>query len=205
MQHKEDKIMLQLIVITKESIEEASNEVKIIAELINRFNCRVHLRKKNCTLKDIEFYCESLSKITDMSYITLHENAELLYKYDIGGYHAKKDNLSKVYDIMGDKILYSQSCHSMKEVEEASEIVNYVFLSPIFDSISKEGYKSNFKDDELKKWLQNRESATKVIALGGISCDNISIISELGFDGAALLGTIWGKNINEAIKNYEKL
>ena len=201
--------MLQRIVITKESIEDLKNEVQIIAELINRFKCRIHLRKKNCSLKDIEEYCKSLSEITDMSYVTLHENAELVAKYKIGGYHAKAHELSTAYELLGSDVIYSQSCHSMEEVDNVDKRVEYVFLSPIFDSISKEGYKANFQRERLKEWLNSRKTATitytKVIALGGITSDNLSVISELGFYGAALLGTIWGKNINNAIKNYEKL
>src|ERR1039458_7901787 len=41
--------------------------------------------------------------------------------------------------------------HSLKELEEHKEKYEYAILSPIFDSISKTGYKSKFDLQELKK------------------------------------------------------
>ena len=68
----------------------------------------------------------------------------------------------------------------------------YCFLSPIFDSISKEGYKANFDKLELKEFLA-KDRKTKVIALGGLTEENYLEVLELGFDGGAFLGSVWNK------------
>ena len=80
------------------------------------------------------------------------------------------------------------SFHSLKEIEEYQGKYNYALLSPIFDSISKIGYKSNFDLQEVKSFLQRRRN---IIALGGVDEDKIETVRELGFAGVALLGAIW--------------
>lgn len=85
-----------------------------------------------------------------------------------------------------------QSCHSFDEVIKIDGKVEYCFLSPIFDSISKEGYQSNFDKLELKEFLR-KDRKIKVIALGGLTEVNYTEILELGFDGGAFLGSVWKK------------
>ena len=86
--------------------------------------------------------------------------------------------------------------HSLKELEECKEKYEYAFLSPIFDSISKVGYKSKFSH-ELHQFTRNKLEKISVIsgknifALGGIDEDKIEICRELGFAGVAVLGAIW--------------
>lgn len=79
----------------------------------------------------------------------------------------------------------SKSCHSITELSEKE--YEYVFLSPIFDSISKRGYKSKFDSDTVDLSL----SKSPVIALGGISRHNLGRVEKAGFSGAAMLGQVW--------------
>lgn len=82
--------------------------------------------------------------------------------------------------------------HSLKEMTDCREKYDYAFLSPIFDSISKTGYKSKFDLQELKNSLLLRRGAGgEVIALGGIDENTIHEAVDLGFDGVAVLGAIW--------------
>ncbi|WP_375581191.1 thiamine phosphate synthase [Marivirga tractuosa] len=79
--------------------------------------------------------------------------------------------------------------HSLQELEKCSVDYEYAMLSPIFDSISKRGYKSSFDLKELRNFLKGRKE--KIIALGGIDEDKIEKIKEAGFSGIALLGAVW--------------
>ncbi|MDF1674850.1 MAG: thiamine phosphate synthase [Vicingaceae bacterium] len=79
--------------------------------------------------------------------------------------------------------------HSLKELENCKEKYDYAFLSPVFDSISKAGYKSQLNLKEVSNVLKNKKD--KIIALGGIDEDKINTIKAIGFSGIALLGTIW--------------
>ena len=89
--------------------------------------------------------------------------------------------------------------HLLKELENSPpeggswKGAEYAFLSPIFDSISKAGYKSKFDLHELKNspLLARRGVGGEVFALGGIDEHKIDICRQLGFAGVAVLGTIW--------------
>ncbi len=188
------------IVITTEKINNVVWECEIIAELIARYGCRVHLRKKECSPEELDVMCSTLIKCgVDKEFVTLHGYRDLLEKYQFGGFHINKE--CRFDDINGYRL--SASCHTIEEVENISSKVDYLFLSPIFDSISKHGYMSQHKPEVLKKWLENRHSKTKIIALGGIDEYNINSTYEWGFDGAALLGAIW--NCEDPIKKYENI
>ena len=87
----------------------------------------------------------------------------------------------------------SHSCHSLEEVKEMKRKCDYVFLSPVFDSISKMNYNANYTPEEIKKAHKAGIIDKKVIALGGIDEDNIKQVKNYGFGGAAILGALWDK------------
>ncbi len=78
-----------------------------------------------------------------------------------------------------------------EEVLKHKSDCNYVFLSPIYDSISKEGYSSAYSCDTLQKAQQAGIIDSKVMALGGITLEHLPEIAALGFGGAVLLGDVW--------------
>jgi thiamine-phosphate pyrophosphorylase len=69
---------------------------------------------------------------------------------------------------------------------------DYVFLSPIFDSISKAGYKSAFTEEMLKEASDKGIIDEKVVALGGVTFDKIPYLKKLNFGGAAMMGILVG-------------
>ncbi|MDD6553810.1 MAG: thiamine phosphate synthase [Prevotellaceae bacterium] len=85
----------------------------------------------------------------------------------------------------------SFSCHSLEEVAQYKNRCDYVFLSPIYDSISKQGYHSAFTRDDLLRARDKGIIDEKVIALGGVSEEKIPEIQRLGFGGYAMLGAVW--------------
>ena len=89
--------------------------------------------------------------------------------------------------------IVTYSAHSISEVKDLVFDTDYVFLSPIFDSISKENYQSNFDLIELKEDLKNVND--KIIALGGVTLSNVVDLKTAGFDGYAQLGDFWNNEI----------
>ena len=63
-------------------------------------------------------------------------------------------------------------------------------LSPIYDSISKQGYKAAFSESEMKKACEKGIIDHQVIALGGIDSSHILHLTNMGFGGIAVLGMI---------------
>ncbi|MBR0324552.1 MAG: DUF554 family protein, partial [Selenomonadales bacterium] len=87
----------------------------------------------------------------------------------------------------------SRSCHSLEEVVRYKDQCDYVFLSPIFDSISKEGYGSTFPEETLQEAYKQGIIDSKVIALGGIKPEHAPYLKANGFGGMAYLGYVWEK------------
>ena len=69
----------------------------------------------------------------------------------------------------------------------------YVFMSPVYDCITKTGTLSGYTPEELRTAGKERIIDTKVMALGGITPDNILEIKDFGFGGAVVLGDLWNK------------
>ena len=87
----------------------------------------------------------------------------------------------------------SCSCHSLDEVKERKSSCDYVFLSPVFNSISKLNYNSAYTAEELRTAAKAGIIDKKVIALGGIDEENLLEVKDFGFGGAAILGALWNK------------
>ncbi len=66
-----------------------------------------------------------------------------------------------------------------------------MFLSPVFDSISKPGYGSRFSTEELREAAGKGLINAKVYALGGVDPSRFAELEALGFGGVALLGAAW--------------
>ena len=96
----------------------------------------------------------------------------------------------------------SCSCHTIEEVITQKDSKDYVFLSPIFDSISKVGYHAAFSPTLLKQAAIENVIDEKVIALGGITAKNIPLVKEWHFGGVALLGDIWKRMSDPQVDEY---
>lgn len=141
----------------------------------------LHMRKPDSSRSDME---RLLNEIPAELYprIKLHDHFSLLKKFPLGGVHLN----SRCPEYEGEVESVSCSTHSIEQVMEAKHY-DYITLSPIFDSISKKGYKSGFDIKSLKPFLKK----TKVVALGGVTPDKFLFLREAGFYGAAMLGHFW--------------
>ncbi len=135
-----------------------------------------------------------------------HEILEQMFEIDLQILYARKPQMPEPLlerwmlgiDIKwhGNILPWQGSAHSFGELEKMD--ADICLLSPVFDSISKFGYKAGFNKQELKdgiaawKSFQKEENRTqKLFALGGVEAENIAELAELGFDGAAVLGAVW--------------
>jgi thiamine-phosphate pyrophosphorylase len=147
-----------------------------------------------------------------------HELIERMFELGLETLFVRKPNLSEDllerwtlginYDWHARLLPWQGSAHSFEELKKM-ENREIVLLGPVFDSISKHGYKSKFSKDELKagitEWREfiGSQGKTKLYALGGIDAENISELEELGFDGAAVLGGVW--NYADPIGAFERI
>ncbi|MCL3780849.1 thiamine phosphate synthase [Prolixibacteraceae bacterium JC049] len=194
---------MKLILITYPDCFES--EALILNELFDKYTFGLHLRKPGASEREI---CQLLDQIKPAHYskIVIHNHPEIARVYGI------RIHTSGVFR---DKIegAVSTSFHSIEEAMQYDGVYEYVFLSPIFSSISKYGYEKNWNRGELMNFLQ-KDRKTELIALGGIDENRITEVAEMGFDGCALLGAVWSNtneldvirsNFSNIYCNYQKL
>ena len=81
----------------------------------------------------------------------------------------------------------SCSAHTYAEALACRAIATRVFISPVFDSISKKGYTGNEKLLSVPK----AKGTAMLVALGGITPERLPIVHQHGFKATALMGYIW--------------
>lgn len=186
----------ELIVISSPAI--VKQEFDYVNEMFEEGLECFHLRKPG--LKKAE-YLQMLQLIRPkyLKRVMLHDHFELASKYNVRGLHIKKDffnekagDLKEVLRTAKSKgLLISSGFHSFKNFELISKDLSYVFLSPVYNSISKPGYNSKIDMSEAATYLKSKSSRTRVVALGGIDVGTMKEVQASGFQGAALLGAIW--------------
>jgi len=163
-------------------------ETTIVSSLLEQFEFTFHLRKPNATT---DGYRQFLEEIPSHFYhrIVIHNQVEIYKKFDLKGIHFSTKNRANASE-MSSTISKGTSCHSLQEIKDFDGKFDYAYLSPIFPSISKKGYKGTLNLTELKEYLR-KDRKTKVYALGGIQTNKLEELKPIGFDGIAILGTIW--------------
>lgn len=175
------------IAITPELIFDS--ESAFIQEILSHGWDMVHLRHPSASLRDMQNLIESIPQKYHHR-LRLHGHFELLNRFKLGGIHLNRRCPAAPENYSGP---HSRSCHTIEELSAASEpLCDYVTLSPIFDSVSKTGYKAAFSEKELREIDKITDSGVnkKVIALGGVKSDNFKSLAPYGFAGFAVLGAL---------------
>ena len=160
---------LKLIAITPELTAPA--EMNIICHILDNGFDFVHIRKPKMTVAEMEEYLFVYPSTLSRYRLTLHDCHAAALVTGVGGLHLNGRNPKPIKDFAG---RLSKSCHSVSELEDAKSL-DYAFLSPIYNSISKVGYESNFSFVELNNlsaqgiindrvfcsWWHNRRKTTR--------------------------------------------
>jgi len=179
---------MTILVITPEEI--LPDEVQLWEALFLAGLQKLHVRKPQASVSQLRDMLNCLPAEYH-SRLILHQHYKLIDEFKLAGVHFKSN--SQAEENLGDykSLSRSKSCHTPLEVLNNYKTHDYVFLSPIFNSISKKGYPSAFYSDEIRTFFQDHPQINNCIALGGINESHIQICKEMGFAGCALLGTIW--------------
>ena len=168
----------------------------------------LHLRKPETPA----MYSERLLTLIPEKYhkrIITHEHFYLQEEFSLMGIHLNTRNPKEPHDYSGH---ISCTCHSLDEVQNKKHFYDYLFLSPIYNCITKSGVTSGFTAEELRQAGKSKVIDSRVMALGGITPDNILEIKDYGFGGAVVMGDLWNKfnactdrDYLEVIRHFKKL
>lgn len=168
-----------------------ANESLIINSLFTNGLEILHLRKPNDSIDEVATLIKRINAKFHQR-ISLHQHHKLSEQFEITRFHFKEENrkqigVSELEKYRSNGKILSTSIHSIDEYQKLSSWFDYCFFGPVFNSISKKESKSILKND----FILEEQTQTKIIALGGINNDLIPTVKKMGFNGIALLGSIW--------------
>lgn len=184
--------MKKCVLITQEHI--SLSEVDAILSIIDNGCWRVHIRKPNAHEAPLRLFLDALCRRVDPKYLSMHYYHNIALEYGFGGLHGK-------CNVEG--VMKSLSCHSIEEIESAKGL-DYLFISPVFDSISKKGYKAAVDIKQLSPLL-HKKGMPQITALGGVEKSNLHLLDEYGFENIALLGAVWRDGEAKAVANFKDI
>lgn len=190
--------MKQLIVITHPHI--LPDESRLLTATLDAGADYLHMRKPEHSCSEVEALLQVIPAVYH-SRIVLHDCYELSQQYGVGGIHLNARNSDTP---RAPHVRLSRSCHSFDDIGQHKPECEYLFLSPIYDSISKVGYQAAFSHEALMQASEQGIIDNKVIALGGISPDNIDEVMQYGFGGVAIMGCLWQNPCIEYITSIVK-
>ena len=183
--------LFDLILISPE--QDLKDEMAVLVELFHLGLKVYDLRKADWSFEKTQQWVSQIPQDFH-NRVVLHNHFDLAKNFGLKGIHLSEKNKLNARQLSNCKIV-SASFHSLEDLKANTFPYEYVFLSPIFDSISKAGYKGNFDlkllGEDLREMKQQDPSLPKVIALGGINAQNILSLKLAGFEGAGLLGSVW--------------
>ncbi|WP_298997636.1 thiamine phosphate synthase [uncultured Tenacibaculum sp.] len=180
------------------------NEIEILQQLFEEGLEYYHFRKPD---KNYEEHVIYLNQIDEKYHdrIVTHYFHELINEFNLKGIHFQEqkridalENGSEYFiglDMIGKTM--SSSFHEPSALANCDIEFDYHLLSPVFSSISKEGYEGRgFDVNHIDK---------TIIGMGGINTDTIQKTLELGFQGIGVLGGVWNtENPVESFKNIKR-
>lgn len=188
--------MMEWIVITSPGF--LQGEADFIDRLFGHGLDRLHLRKPGADIGECRRLLDGISREW-LPQIVVHDNFGLCREYGLGGVHLNGRNPMAPPNHEGS---VSRSCHSLEEISRYKGECDYLTLSPIFNSISKQGYMAAFGPGQLAAARDSGLIDRRVIALGGVTLENIPRVKELGFGGVAILGDVWQRMADGSVDEY---
>lgn len=188
-----------LIILTPEV--NTPNETSIVNQLFANGLQRLHVRKPKFATEEYRDYIQAIDPKYH-SRLVLCDAFELWHEFKLGGIHLNSEMRSseQVWDNIEDVPVnvLSTSFHSWEEIADNYFPYKYVFIGPVFDSISKTDHRASVElagAKETKSLLSDAgRRCPALIALSGVGVTDMRFLYKNGFDGAAMLGAIWQSN-----------
>jgi thiamine-phosphate pyrophosphorylase len=186
---------MRIVVISPESRD--PREIPAMGRFFDAGLERYHVRKPSWAAADLEAWLIGLPEAWRPK-IILHGHQPLVERLGLGGRHDRDGE-------PGDGSMpraASRSCHDLPSLRRLLGEDGSILFGPVFPSISKPGYgpAADFPWYGLWALLKQRRRAgapdagvrARVLAIGGITAQRLGRCAEVGFDGAAVHGAVWG-------------
>lgn len=163
----------------------------------------IQYREKNKTRREMFYDALRLRKITRRfdACFTVNDYVDIALAVDADGVHLGQEDLpiKEARKILGDKII-GVSTHNLREAVEAEKKgADYIGFGSIFHTTTKDDIVIQGLDSlrEIKKSVK-----IAVIAIGGITADNVRSVFDTGCDGAAVSSGLLMGDVRENARKF---
>lgn len=207
--------IMKLIVIS--SASDIENEAKIVTQLFEAGLETFHLRKLKLSTNRMKQFINQIP-VHFHNRIFIHSHHNLATVFKLGGIHLTSTHKKKKYKtwflikwikLKNPNIKISTSVKNIGNLFEVekSDLYDYVFLSPVFDSLTSK-FQSGFTEYSLHSAMQ--KTKFNVIARGGIDVSAIEKAKRINFKGLAFYTSIWKakdpiEEFNRVIEKFQEL
>lgn len=185
---------MKIIVISPAETHE--NETEIVTRLFESGLETFHLRKPRYSTRQLTEYIKKIPAVYH-NRIVIHSHHKLLLKFKLKGIHLTKTHrdrnfrtwfITRIIKSKFPAATVSVSHRRLIGLFEDEKTHDYVFLSPVFDSLTGK-YQSGFTAHSLKSAIAKTHH--KVIARGGVDANVVENVNATGFVGVALYSALW--------------
>ena len=125
--------------------------------------------------------------------IIINDRVDIALAVKADGIHLGQEDVppDAARRILGSDAIIGFSTHSLKQARLAAQMpVDYVAIGPIFPTTSKQSANAPVGLDGLEH-VREALGAMPLVAIGGITSENIGAVIKAGADVVAVIGDIW--------------
>jgi thiamine-phosphate pyrophosphorylase len=125
--------------------------------------------------------------------IIINDRVDIALALKADGVHLGQEDLSPdaARRILGSDAIIGFSTHSLEQARLATQMpVDYVAIGPIFSTATKQSANPPVGLDGLAR-VREALGGMPLVAIGGITCENIGSVVKAGADVVAVISDIW--------------
>jgi thiamine-phosphate pyrophosphorylase len=197
-----------LYLVTDRGLLQGRSLEKAVEEAILGGVTLVQLREKDIDTRDFYNIALKIKAITSKYNVPLiiNDRVDIALAVDADGVHVGQSDMEAkiVRKLIGEEKIIGVSARNLDEAMEAEKQgADYLGVGAIFGTTTKKDAK-NVSIEELKR-IKSTVSIP-VVAIGGISKENVSLLKDTGIEGISVISAILAEeNIKEASKNLKHL
>jgi thiamine-phosphate pyrophosphorylase len=168
-------------------------EHAVVEELFAAGLTRFHLRKSRFSWRELREWVEALPEDL-LGKVVVHSQPGLVLDYSLGGLHLRAGQRPPAD--WPAEIPVSYACANFDDLVRSRKPA-YATIGPVFPTEGRRRDRDNEPQRTPEEYAEivnswkDKPNAAPLLALGGLTVDNIHLARALGFDGFAVVGSVW--------------
>lgn len=182
-------------------ITDGTTSTEIISQIKDAVSggCRwVQIRMKHFSDKEIENVVESVLQFCRENGVCciMNDRVDIAAKYQLDGVHLGREDMcvAEARQILGDKAIIGMTANTIEDILLLSQQpINYFGIGPMRFTVTKKNLSpsiglSGYK--EIISFMNDTGICTPAVAIGGITCDDVHELLDIGLWGVAVSSAI---------------